>query len=41
MSKVDSFYWNKLRNKSFPFDSEQVLHLCFVLAVQGDCIDNI
>ena len=34
MSKVESFYWNKLTNKSFPFESEQFFDLCFVLAVQ-------
>ena len=41
MSKVESFYWNKLSNKSFSFELEQFFHLCFVLAVQGDCTDNI
>ena len=35
MSKVESFYWNKLSNKSFSFESEQFFDLCFVLAVQG------
>ena len=25
MSKVGSFYWNKLSNKSFSFESEQLL----------------
>ena len=41
MSKVESFYWNKLSNKSFSFESEQFFYLCFVLAVQGGCTDNI
>ena len=41
MSKVESFYWNKLSDKSFSFESEQFFDLCFVLAVQGCCIDNI
>ena len=35
MSKVESFYWNKLGNKSFSFESEQFFDLCFVSAVQG------
>ena len=29
------FLLNKLRNKSFSFESEQFFYLCFVLAVQG------
>ena len=33
MSKVESFYWNKLSNKSFSFESEQLFNLCFVSAV--------
>ena len=33
MSKVESFYWNKLSSKSFSFESEQFFDLCFVLAV--------
>ena len=41
MSKVESFYWNKLSSKSFSFELEQFFHLCFVLALQGDCTDNI
>ena len=41
MSKVDSFYWNKLSNKHLSFESGQFFDLCFVLAVQGGCIDNI
>ena len=35
MSKVESFYWNKLSSKSFSFESEQFFDLCFVLAVYG------
>ena len=37
MSKVESFYWKKLSNKSLPFELEQFFYLCFVLyaAVQG------
>ena len=35
MSKVKSFYWNKLRSKSRCFDFEQIFDLCFVLVVQG------
>ena len=41
MSKVKSFYWNKLSSKSFSFESEQLFDLCFVLAVQGGGTDNI
>ena len=41
MSKVESFYWNKLSSKSFPFESEQFFCLCFVLALQGGSTDNI
>ena len=41
MSKVESFYWNKLSRKSFFFESEQFFDLYFVLAVQGGCTDNI
>ena len=41
MSKVESFYWNKLSSKSFSFESEQFFYLCFVLAIQGGCTDNI
>ena len=33
MSKVESFYWNKLSSTSFSFESEQFFDLCFVLAV--------
>ena len=35
MSKVESFYWNKLSRKSFSFELEQFFYLCFVLVVQG------
>ena len=35
MSKVESFYWNKLSSKSCSFESEQFFCLCFVLVVQG------
>ena len=35
MSKVESFYWNKLSSKSCSFESEQFFDLCFVLVVQG------
>ena len=41
MSKVESFYWNKLSSKSFSFESEQFFDLCFVLVVQEGCTDNI
>ena len=41
MSNVESFYLNKLNSKSFFFELEQSFDLCFVLAVQGDCTDNI
>ena len=41
MSKVESFYWNKLSGKSFSVESEQFFYLCFVLVVQGGCTDNI
>ena len=34
MSKVETFYWNKLSSKSFSFESEQFFDLHFVLAVQ-------
>ena len=35
MRKVESFYWNKLSNKSFSFESELFFDFCFVFAVQG------
>ena len=35
MSKVESFYWKKLSNKSLSFELDQFFYLCFVLAVQG------
>ena len=41
MSKVESFYWNKLRSKSCSFQSEQFFDLGFVLVVQMGCTDNI
>ena len=41
MRKVESFYWNKLSNKSFSLESGQFFDLCFVSAVQGGCTDNI
>ena len=28
MSKVESFYWNKLSNKSYSFEPEQLFDLC-------------
>ena len=41
MSKVESFYWNKLSSKSCSFELERFFDLCFVLVVQGSCTDNI
>ena len=41
MSKVESFYWNKLSTESFSFELKQFFDLCFVSAVQGGCTDNI
>ena len=41
MSKVESFYWNKLSSNSCYFESEQFFYLCFVLSVQEGCTDNI
>ena len=35
MSKDESFYHKKLRNKSLSFELVQSFYLCFVLAVQG------
>ena len=35
MSKVESFYWNKLSSKSCSFELKQFFDLCFVLVVQG------
>ena len=35
MSKVESFYWNKLSSKSFSFESEQFFDLCFVWLPSG------
>ena len=34
MSEAESFYWKKLTNKSFSFESEQFFYFCFILAVQ-------
>ena len=34
MSKVESFYWNKVRSKSCSFELEEFFDLCFVLTVQ-------
>ena len=41
MSKVESFYWNKLSSKRYSFESKQFFYLCFVLVIQGGCTDNI
>ena len=41
MSKVETFCWNKLSIKSFSFESEHFFYLCFALAVQIYCTDNI
>ena len=44
MSKVQSFYWNKLGSKSFPFESEQCFVFCFSCwggGGGGRCTDNI
>ena len=41
MSKVESFYWNRLSNISFCFESEQLSDLCFVSAIQGGSTYNI
>ena len=45
MSKVESFYWTKLSNKSFSLKMERFVDLCFVLAVWGGggggCTENI
>ena len=35
MSKVESFYWNKLRNESLSFESEQFFYFCFVWLPSG------
>ena len=35
MSKVESFYQNKLSSKSFSFELEQFFDLYFVVAVHG------
>ena len=41
MSKVESFYCNKLSSKSCSLELEQFFDSCFVLVVQGGCTDNI
>ena len=41
MSKVEFFCWNKLSSRSFSFELEQFFYLCFLLAAQGGCTDNI
>ena len=41
MSKLESFFLNKLSSKGFFFESEQSFDLRFVLAVQEGCTDNI
>ena len=38
MSKVESFYWNKLSSKSCSFESGEFFDLCFVLVVQGGAL---
>ena len=38
MSKVESFYWNKLSRKSCSFGSEQFFDLCFVSVVLGSTL---
>ena len=40
MSKVESFYWNKLGNKSFSFESGKFL-ICLLFQHFRGCIDNI
>ena len=41
MSKVESFYWNKLSSKSCSFELKQFFDFCFVLVVEGGWTDNI
>ena len=43
MSKVESFYWNKLSSKGFSFELEQVFRFafCFSCSGGGGCTDNI
>ena len=41
MSKVEFFYWNRLSNNSFSFESDQLSDLCFVSAIQGGGTYNI
>ena len=40
MSKVESFYWNRLSSKSFSFELEQHFYL-FSFSCSGGCTDNI
>ena len=35
MSKVESFYWNKLSNESLSVESEQFFDFCFVWLPSG------
>ena len=35
MSKVESFYWNKLSKESLSIESEQYFDFCFVLLPSG------
>ena len=35
MSKVELFCWNKLSSKSFSFESEPFLNMCFVWLPSG------
>ena len=35
MSKVESFYWNKLSNESWSVESEQFFYFCFVWLPSG------
>ena len=35
MSKVESFYWNKINSKGCCFELEQFYDLCFVFVVRG------
>ena len=35
MSKVESFYWNKLSNKNLSVESEQFFDFCFVWLPSG------
>ena len=35
MSKVESFYWNKVSNESWSVESERFFDLCFVWLPSG------